>query len=85
MKIVQVRVIATGGGAFVDPRTRDLWNNRAITVWLDAPIDVLMPDRRDRYDPDALRYRTGVGAVCLAADEDSFDLGVPFHALAATW
>ncbi len=37
----EVRVIATGGGAFVDPRTRELLNERAITVWLDAPIDVL--------------------------------------------
>ena len=37
----QVRVIATGGGAFVDPRTRELLNDKAITVWLDAPIDIL--------------------------------------------
>ena len=37
----EVRVIATGGGAFVDPRTRELLNERAITVWLDAPVDVL--------------------------------------------
>jgi len=36
-----VRVIATGGGAFVDPRTRQLLNDKAITVWLDAPVDVL--------------------------------------------
>src|SRR4051812_49876560 len=36
-----VRVIATGGGAFVDPRTRQLLNDRAITVWLDAPVDIL--------------------------------------------
>lgn len=36
-----VRVIATGGGAFNDPRTRQLLNDRAITVWLDAPVDVL--------------------------------------------
>src|SRR4029453_12066749 len=36
-----MRVIATGGGAFVDPRTRKLLNERAITVWLDAPVDVL--------------------------------------------
>ena len=34
-------VIATGGGAFVDPRTRQLLNERAITVWLDAPVEVL--------------------------------------------
>jgi shikimate kinase len=36
-----VRVIATGGGAYVDPSTRKLLNERAITVWLDAPVDIL--------------------------------------------
>ena len=36
-----VKVIATGGGAYVDPRTRELLNERAITVWLDAPVEVL--------------------------------------------
>jgi shikimate kinase len=37
----QVRVIATGGGVFVDPRTRALLKDQAVTVWLDAPVDVL--------------------------------------------
>jgi shikimate kinase len=36
-----IRVIATGGGAYVDPTTRKLLNERAITVWLDAPVDIL--------------------------------------------
>ena len=45
----QVRVIATGGGVFVDPRTRALLNERTITVWLDAPIDVLA-ERTGRRD-----------------------------------
>lgn len=36
-----IRVIATGGGAYVDPTTRMLLNERAITVWLDAPVDIL--------------------------------------------
>lgn len=45
----QVRVIATGGGVFVDPRTRELLNERAITVWLDAPVDVLA-ERTGRRD-----------------------------------
>ena len=36
-----IKVVATGGGAYVDPRTRKLLNERAITIWLDAPIDVL--------------------------------------------
>ena len=37
----EVRVIATGGGAYVDPRTRELLNERAITIWLDAPVEIL--------------------------------------------
>ena len=45
----EVRVIATGGGAFVDPRTRKLLNERAITVWLDAPVDILT-ERTGRRD-----------------------------------
>jgi len=36
-----VRVIATGGGAYVNDQTRKLLNDRAITVWLDAPVDLL--------------------------------------------
>jgi shikimate kinase len=44
-----VRVIATGGGAFMDPRTRQLLNDRAITIWLDAPVDVLA-ERTTRRD-----------------------------------
>jgi shikimate kinase len=44
-----VRVIATGGGVFVDPRTRKLLNERAITIWLDAPVDTLA-ERTARRD-----------------------------------
>jgi shikimate kinase len=45
----EVKVIATGGGVFVDPRTRKLLNERSITVWLDAPVDVLH-ERTSRRD-----------------------------------
>ena len=44
-----VGVIATGGGAFIDPRTRELLNRRAITVWLDAPVQILR-ERTSRRD-----------------------------------
>jgi shikimate kinase len=44
-----VRVIATGGGAYVDPRTRKLLNEQSITVWLDAPVEVLT-ERTGRRD-----------------------------------
>ena len=36
-----VRVISTGGGAYIHPDTRELLNERAITIWLDAPVDIL--------------------------------------------
>jgi shikimate kinase len=48
----KVSVIATGGGAYIDPRTRALLNERAITVWLDAPVDVLT-ERTSRRDTRA--------------------------------
>jgi shikimate kinase len=47
-----VRVIATGGGAYVDPSTRKLLNERAITVWLDASVEVLA-ERTSRRDTRA--------------------------------
>ena len=37
-----VHVLATGGGAFIDPRTRALMKEQAISIWLNAPLDVLM-------------------------------------------
>jgi shikimate kinase len=45
----EIRVIATGGGVYVDARTRQLLNERAITVWLDAPVEVLA-ERTSRRD-----------------------------------
>ena len=52
----QVRVIATGGGVFVDPRTRTLLKQQTITVWLDAPVDVLA-ERTSRRDTRPLLKR----------------------------
>lgn len=36
------KVIASGGGAFVNPETRSLILDRAIAVWLDCTIDTLI-------------------------------------------
>lgn len=38
----QRRVLATGGGAFVDPETRALILERAIAVWLDSDVETLV-------------------------------------------
>jgi shikimate kinase len=35
-------VLATGGGSFMDPRTRAEIKNRAISVWLRADLDLLL-------------------------------------------
>ncbi len=35
-------VIATGGGAFVDPETRSLILERAVAVWIDAELETLV-------------------------------------------
>ena len=37
-----VGVLATGGGAFMDPETRARIRSRAITVWLKADLDTLV-------------------------------------------
>ena len=36
-----VRVLATGGGAFMDPQTRRVIAQRGVSVWLHADLDVL--------------------------------------------
>lgn len=36
------KVIATGGGAFVNAETRSLMLDRAVVIWLDADIDTLV-------------------------------------------
>ncbi|MGE0773490.1 MAG: shikimate kinase [Sphingomonadaceae bacterium] len=42
------KVIATGGGAFMQPDTRRLILDRAIAIWLDADVDVLVERVRRR-------------------------------------
>lgn len=42
------KVLATGGGAFIQPETRALILDRAIAVWLDADIEVLVERVRRR-------------------------------------
>jgi shikimate kinase len=42
-------VLATGGGAFIDPETRAKIRDTAISVWIKVPVDVLLSrvGRRD--------------------------------------
>jgi shikimate kinase len=51
----RLKVIATGGGAFMNDETRALILRRATAVWLDADIDVLV-DRVSRRDDRPLLH-----------------------------
>lgn len=48
-------VMATGGGAFVQPTTRALLKEKAITVWLQADIEVLVKRTARRDNRPLLR------------------------------
>ncbi|MBC7767480.1 MAG: shikimate kinase [Phycisphaerales bacterium] len=50
-----VHVLATGGGAFIDPGTRALMQERALSIWLKAPLDVLMKRVAKRDDRPLLK------------------------------
>jgi len=49
------RVLALGGGGFVDPRTRVLVKERAISIWLSADLDVLVRRTSRRNDRPLLQ------------------------------
>lgn len=73
-----VHVLATGGGAFINPQTRALMKERAISVWLKAPLDVLMKRvvKRDHRpllkedDPQAVMQRLIEERYPLYAEAD---------------
>jgi shikimate kinase len=49
------QVLATGGGAFMDSRTRALVHERAISVWLRADLDLLVRRVSRRNDRPLLQ------------------------------
>lgn len=65
----RVCVIATGGGVFVDPGVRELLNDKTITVWLDAPVDVLANRTARRDTRPLLRNGDPKGTLMRLAEE----------------
>lgn len=61
-------VIATGGGAFVDPETRGLIREKAISVWLDCDIETLV-ERTARRDSRPLLRKGDPHAILLDLKE----------------
>jgi shikimate kinase len=70
-------VLATGGGAFIDPATRAELKEHAITIWLKAPVDLLLA-RTQRRDTRPL-LRNGDPRATL---ERLLDERAPIYALA---
>lgn len=58
------RVIATGGGAFVDPATRALILARGLPIWLDSDVETLL--ERVSRKPTRPLLRTGDPRATLA-------------------
>jgi shikimate kinase len=48
-------VLSTGGGAYIDPATRALMREKALTVWLRAELDVLFDRVKKRANRPLLR------------------------------
>lgn len=48
-------VLATGGGAFLDPRTRERISERGVSIWLDADLKTLMKRVRRKNDRPLLQ------------------------------
>ncbi|MGE5162933.1 MAG: shikimate kinase [Sphingobacteriales bacterium] len=44
------QVLATGGGSVMDPQTRALIGEKAISIWLKADVDVLLKRTKRRND-----------------------------------
>ena len=73
-------VIATGGGAFIDPATRALILERGIAVWLDCDVDTLL----DRVGRNANRPLLRQGdprqtIERLKAEREPFYHEAPIH------
>ncbi|RYY47758.1 MAG: shikimate kinase, partial [Sphingomonadales bacterium] len=76
------KVIATGGGAFMNEGTRALILERGIAVWLDAEPEVLADRVRRRDTRPLLRGRDPVTIVPVALGERSYDVRIEAGLLA---
>jgi shikimate kinase len=73
----QSKVIATGGGAFMNPETRAIILEQAISVWIDAELDVIV-DRVGRRNNRPLLQGKDARAVLAELAE----VRNPIYALA---
>jgi shikimate kinase len=63
------QVLATGGGAFMNPETRALIRAKGVSVWLNAEFDVLMRRLRRRADRPLLQTADPGATLTRLMDE----------------
>jgi len=51
-------VLASGGGAYMDETTRAAMREHAFTIWLKAPVEILLGRVRKRQGPDNVNGQT---------------------------
>lgn len=78
------RVIATGGGAFMNPETRALIGARAVSIWLKAEIPVLLRRVKRKSDRPLLHAADPEAALrrLLSERESAYaeaDIVIPSH------
>lgn len=78
------KVIATGGGAFMQTHTRRLILERAVAIWLDADIDILV-ERVGRKDDRPLLKGKDARTVltALAAERNPFYAEAPIRVVSS--
>ena len=64
-------VLATGGGAFMDPETRALMKRDALTIWLNAAFDVLWERVSRRSHRPLLKTQDPQGTLRRLIEERS--------------
>jgi shikimate kinase len=74
-------VLATGGGAFMDETTRAAMQGAAFTIWLRAPVDILLGRVRKRQGADQSRPLLAQGDM-RATLENLLDVRGPVYATA---
>ena len=52
------QVLATGGGAYMDESTRNAMREHAFTIWLKAPVEILLGRVRKRQGQDNVNGQT---------------------------
>jgi shikimate kinase len=72
------KVIATGGGAFMNEETRAMMLDQSITVWIDADIDTLAERVARKDNRPLLRGRDARQVLGELAEKRN-----PFYAMAA--